>query len=68
MKFESNEALAAYLLANPNLADMVICDSPGLTSLPDLPSSLTYLAVYNCSGLTSLPTLPGTLTCLVVTN
>ncbi len=43
-------------------------NGPHLTSLPALPSTLTYLEIYDCSGLTSLPELPTGLTNLGVCN
>ena len=68
MRFESKEALAAYFWEHPGLKSFELYNCPGLTSLPALPSTLTYLRVDNCPGLTSLPALPSTLTYLRVDN
>ena len=61
MKFESKESLAAYFSENPVLIRLEIEDSPGLTSLPELPRSMSALLVSNCPRITSLPALPSTL-------
>ena len=68
MNFASEEALAAYFWKNPGLKVLELDNNPTLTSLPQLPSSLTYLRVYNNPALTSLPQLPSSLTYLRVAN
>jgi hypothetical protein len=67
LHFESNEALATYISQNPRLKVFYIADSPGITSLPALPSTLGSLNVSNCSGISSWQ-LPTSLTNLVVYN
>ena len=41
--FDSQEALIAYILKNPNLSELHISGSPRITSLPALPRSLSQL-------------------------
>jgi hypothetical protein len=61
MRFESNEKLTAYVSENPELKMLELIDCPGLTSLPELPSTLHFLLIRHCPGLTSMPALPSTL-------
>ena len=62
MRIESKEKLAAYFWENPGLKTLELDNCPGLTSLPALPSTLTYLRVDNCPGLTSRGLRVGKLT------
>jgi len=48
MYFESKEALAAYFWENPDLKSLELGYCGGITSLPELPSSLRCLLLYSC--------------------
>ena len=56
--FASNQALVAYLSANPEINQLRIESSPGVTFVPPLPSSLQFLLIDNCVALTEFAAVP----------
>lgn len=56
--FASNQALVAYLTANPEINQLRIESSPGVTFVPPLPSSLQFLLIDNCVALTEFAAVP----------
>ncbi|MFA6210808.1 MAG: hypothetical protein WCT03_03785 [Candidatus Obscuribacterales bacterium] len=70
MHVKSKKELRQYLKDNPGLQRLTLDlgDCPRLTRLPTLPTTLSYLQVFNGLGLTRLPALPTTLIYLRVDN
>lgn len=50
--FESDQALHDYLGANRDLKHLRIEDSPRITLVPPLPSTVEFLQIVNCVCLT----------------
>ena len=66
MQIKLKEKLAAFFLENPGLKTLDLRNCPSLTSLPELPSTLTHLRIIDCPDLVNLPELPSTLHSLMV--